>query len=107
MIRVEALSDERQELELQNARMRGELEVMEHLKKGCKEDKKKKLESIQEEHDEYLEDLKSLNQKLITSERINNDELQEARKLLFIVSFFELIADFFFFLLQMLLFVLI
>ncbi|KAL8479062.1 hypothetical protein ACS0TY_030820 [Phlomoides rotata] len=72
IIELEAKLDQKQALELQIERMRGAVEVMKHMTdEGDKE--------------EEFEGLESLNQNLIIKERMTNDEVQEARKQLFIV----------------------
>ncbi|KAL8479063.1 hypothetical protein ACS0TY_030821 [Phlomoides rotata] len=88
IIELEAKLDQKQALELQIERMRGAVEVMKHMTDEGDMEDKKKLESIEEElkdKEEELEGLESLNQNLIIKERMTNDEVQEARKQLFIV----------------------
>ncbi|XP_011089476.1 protein INVOLVED IN DE NOVO 2 [Sesamum indicum] len=83
IIELEAKLDQKQALELQIQRMKGAIEVMKYITdEGDKEDEKK-LESVEEELRDKLEELdglESLNQALIIKERRTNDELQEARK---------------------------
>ncbi|KAL0417862.1 UNVERIFIED_CONTAM: Factor of DNA methylation 4 [Sesamum radiatum] len=83
IIDLEAKLDQKQALELQIQRMKGAIEVMKYITdEGDKEDEKK-LESVEEELRDKLEELdglESLNQALIIKERRTNDELQEARK---------------------------
>lgn len=67
--------------------------MMKHMTNEGDTEDEKKLESIEEElkdKEEELEGLESLNQNLIIKERMTNDEVQEARKQLFIVSLFFL-----------------
>lgn len=67
--------------------------MMKHMTDEGDTEDEKKLESIEEElkdKEEELEGLESLNQNLIIKERMTNDEVQEARKQLFIVSLFFL-----------------
>lgn len=89
IIQLEAKLDEKQGLELEIERMRGAVEVTKHMIDD--EEDKKKLESIEDDLKdiyEELEDVESLNIRLIINERMSNDEVQEARKQLFTVSFF-------------------
>ncbi|KAK4440866.1 Factor of DNA methylation 4 [Sesamum alatum] len=83
IIELEAKLDQKQALELQILRMKGDIEVRKYITdEGDKEDEKK-LESVEEELRDKLEELdglESLNQALIIKERRTNDELQEARK---------------------------
>ncbi|GFP82329.1 factor of DNA methylation 4 [Phtheirospermum japonicum] len=85
IIELEGKLDQKQALELHIQRMRGAVEVMKHMTTGEEEDMelKKKLESIEEELKENVEELdglENLNQALVVKERKTNDEVQEARK---------------------------
>ncbi|EEF30946.1 conserved hypothetical protein [Ricinus communis] len=83
ILELEKKLDARQALELQIERMKGALQVMKHMGDDEDLDAKKKMDVIQQElkeKEEELEDLKTCNQTLIIKERMNNDELQDARK---------------------------
>lgn len=81
--------DAKQALELEIERLKGNLNVLKHM--GGDEDEafKKKMDEMGknlEEKEGELESLEDLNQTLIVKERKSNDELQEARKELILVS---------------------
>ncbi|KAK4784697.1 hypothetical protein SAY86_019065 [Trapa natans] len=75
--------DDKQVLELEIQRMRGDLEVMEHLKEDGDADANEKLKELKEklkEKEDELECMDKLTQDLVVKHRLNNDELQGARK---------------------------
>ncbi|KAE8678910.1 Factor of DNA methylation 4 [Hibiscus syriacus] len=83
IIELEKQLDAKQTLELAIQRMKGALQVMQHMKGDGDAEMNKKMKSIEEElkeKEEELEDLEDLNQALIIKERKSNDELQDARK---------------------------
>ncbi|KAL2498999.1 Factor of DNA methylation 4 [Abeliophyllum distichum] len=83
IIDLEAKLDQKHALELQIQRMRGAVEVMKHMTDEGDSEDTKKLELIEEELKEKVEEneyLMALSQNLIIKERNTNDELQEARK---------------------------
>ncbi|PRQ50436.1 hypothetical protein RchiOBHm_Chr2g0133161 [Rosa chinensis] len=71
ILQLEKKLNDKQKVEMEIEELNGKLEVMKHLRDEALGEKAKELE-----------DLEMLNQTLITKERQNNDELQEARKLL-------------------------
>ncbi|XP_048229313.1 factor of DNA methylation 4 [Ricinus communis] len=80
---LEKKLDAKQALELEIERMKGALQVMKHMGDQEDIDIKKKMDTIQQQlkdKEEELEDLETLNQTLIIKERMNNDQLQDARK---------------------------
>ncbi|KAK3020254.1 hypothetical protein RJ639_045578, partial [Escallonia herrerae] len=83
IIELERNLDDKQRLELEIERMRGAIDVMEHMSKDGDMVVRKKMESIREDLKdkvEELEGLEDLNQALIIRELKSNDELQDARK---------------------------
>ncbi|KAK3017534.1 hypothetical protein RJ639_007209 [Escallonia herrerae] len=83
IIELERNLDDKQRLELEIERMRGAIDVMEHMSKDGDMEVRKKMESIREDlkdKEEELEGLEDLNQALINRELKSNDELQDARK---------------------------
>ncbi|XP_050221795.1 factor of DNA methylation 4-like [Mercurialis annua] len=83
ILELEKQLDAKQALELEIERMKGTLQVMNHMGNEEDNDVKKKMEAIQEELNEKEEDLEALdalNQTLMIKERMNNDQLQDARK---------------------------
>ncbi|KMT18331.1 hypothetical protein BVRB_2g024880 [Beta vulgaris subsp. vulgaris] len=70
----------KQALELEIEQLKGKLKVMEHV---ADKEEIQQVEAIQKdlrEKEESLEGVESLNQTLIVTERMSNEELQEARK---------------------------
>ncbi|KAK2995948.1 hypothetical protein RJ640_003740 [Escallonia rubra] len=83
IIELERNLDDKQRLELEIERMRGAIDVMEHMSNDEDMELRKKMESIREDlkdKEEELEGLEDLNQALIIRELKSNDELQDARK---------------------------
>ena len=83
IIELEKKLDAKQALELELERLRGAVQVMEHIRTGGDEEVDDKLVAIQvelEKREKELEDLEVRNQALIVKERKSNDELQESRK---------------------------
>ena len=83
MLKLERELASKQKLQLEIEQLRGQLKVMECM--GGENDKavKKKMEEMEEELKEkveQLEDVDTLNQTLIIKEREMNDQLQEARR---------------------------
>ncbi|KAF2311832.1 hypothetical protein GH714_026958 [Hevea brasiliensis] len=79
---LEKMLDAKQALELEIERLKGSLKIREHMGED-----KKKMDAINEElkeKEEELDALETLNQTLIVKERMNNDEVQDARKELII-----------------------
>ncbi|WCJ44654.1 XH/XS domain-containing protein [Euphorbia peplus] len=76
--------DAKQTLELEIERMRGALHVMKHMKEEEEDmEVRRRMDAIEEEvkeKEEELDDLDSLTQALLLKERMNNDQLQGARK---------------------------
>ena len=66
--------------------MKGVLQIMQHMEGDEDTEMKRKMEAMQEE----LQVMEHLNRTLLVKERINNDELQGARKELINVSIFYL-----------------
>ncbi|KAK8515734.1 hypothetical protein V6N13_139295 [Hibiscus sabdariffa] len=80
---LEKQLDAKQTLELEIQRMKGALQVMQHMEGDGDAETNKKIKVIEEElkeKEEELEGLEDLNQALIIKERKSNDELQGARK---------------------------
>lgn len=83
IIELEKQLDAKQALELEIQRMKGALQVMQHMEEDEDTEMQRKMEAMQKElkdKEEELEDLEDLNQALIVKERKSNDELQGARK---------------------------
>ncbi|KAK6234866.1 hypothetical protein SCA6_010203 [Theobroma cacao] len=83
IIELEKQLDAKQALELEIQRMKGALQVMQHMEGDGEPEMKTKMEAIEEElkeKEEELDDLDELNQALIVKERKTNDELEGARK---------------------------
>ncbi|XP_059666280.1 protein INVOLVED IN DE NOVO 2-like [Cornus florida] len=83
IIQLEKQLDAKQALELEIERLRGTLNVMQHMGDDGDLEVLKKVEEMHEnlrEKEGDLDDLEALNQTLIVKERKSNDELQEARK---------------------------
>eukprot|EP00257_Ricinus_communis_P023324 XP_015583273.1 protein INVOLVED IN DE NOVO 2 isoform X2 [Ricinus communis] len=83
IIQLQKQLDAKQALELEIERLRGTLNVMKHMGDDGDVEVLQKMETIIQnlrEKEGELEDLETLNQALIVSERKSNDELQEARK---------------------------
>ncbi|KAK1312017.1 hypothetical protein QJS10_CPA07g00183 [Acorus calamus] len=84
-LQLEKYMDAKQNLELEIEQLKGQLQVMKHLANGDDLMVQKKMEEMGEhlkEKMEDMEDLQSLNQTLVIKERLINDELQEARKVI-------------------------
>ncbi|GAB2300531.1 hypothetical protein Dimus_034571 [Dionaea muscipula] len=85
IIDLERKLDQKQTLELEIERMRGAIQVMQHMGDEGDLENKEKMQDIEKEmkeKEEELEAMEDLNQTLIVKERKSNDELQEARKAL-------------------------
>ncbi|XP_065864212.1 factor of DNA methylation 4-like [Euphorbia lathyris] len=84
ILELEKNLDAKQTLELDIERMKGALEVMKHMGEEEEDMEVKKrmdqMENDLKEKEEELDDLDSLNQTLMVKERMNNDQLQDARK---------------------------
>ncbi|GAB4833701.1 hypothetical protein Ancab_031948 [Ancistrocladus abbreviatus] len=83
IIALEKKLDQKQALELEIERMRGAIQVMQHMEEEGDVENSKKVDVLEKEMREKLEELENmeaLNQALIIKERMSNDELQEARK---------------------------
>ncbi|XP_021278270.1 factor of DNA methylation 4-like isoform X2 [Herrania umbratica] len=83
VIELEKQLDAKQALELEIQRMKGALQVMQHMEGDGETEMKTKMNAIEEElkdKEEELDDLEELNQALIVKERKTNDELEGARK---------------------------
>ncbi|XP_020541399.1 factor of DNA methylation 4 isoform X2 [Jatropha curcas] len=83
IIELEKKLDAKQALELEIEQMKGTLQVMKHMGEDEDMEVKKKMDVIREElkeKEEELDAMETLNQTLIVKERMNNDELQDARK---------------------------
>lgn len=88
IIELQKKLDTRQALELEIERLKGSLQIMDHMRDEDME-VKKKMDTVRQElmeKEEELDILESLNQTLIVKERMNNDEVQGARKELISVS---------------------
>jgi len=87
----------KQKLELDIEQLKGNLEVMSHMRDESEDDTNlKKLGELRkklEEKKDELEDIDSLNQTLIIKERRTNDELEEAKKELIIVCIRSIATD--------------
>ncbi|KAK1320991.1 hypothetical protein QJS10_CPA03g01641 [Acorus calamus] len=84
-IQLEKYMDAKQNLEMEIEQLKGQLQVMKHLADGDDLMVQQKMEEMSEhlkEKMEDMEDLQSLNQTLVIKERLINDELQEARKVI-------------------------
>jgi len=82
--------DAKQALELEIERLRGALQVMNHIGETDLDDQKK-LEAIRmelQETEEELEGVEDLQQTLVVQERKTNDELQDAHKKLISVCIY-------------------
>ncbi|XP_047312976.1 protein INVOLVED IN DE NOVO 2-like [Impatiens glandulifera] len=80
---LEKKIDAKQALELEIERLRGAVGVMKHMNEAGDVDAKKKMDEVEEELKEKLDDLEeaeALNQALIVKERISKEELDDARK---------------------------
>ncbi|CAN7059837.1 unnamed protein product [Brassica oleracea var. botrytis] len=83
IIRLERQRDQKQMIELEIERLKGELNVKKHMGSDGDAEIVKEVENIYKgltEKEEELADLDKFNQTLILRERRTNDELQEARK---------------------------
>ncbi|XVF05507.1 hypothetical protein REPUB_Repub05bG0178200 [Reevesia pubescens] len=83
IINLEKQLDTKQALELEIQSMKGQLDVMQHMKGDGDMEMKRKMEAVQEElkeKEEELDDMEELTQTLIVQERRINVELQDARK---------------------------
>ncbi|OMO67779.1 hypothetical protein CCACVL1_20320 [Corchorus capsularis] len=83
ILKLEKQLDTKQALELEIQRMKGALQVMQHMEGDGESDVKTKMKDIEEqlkEKEEEYDDLEQLNQTLIIKERKSNEELQEAKK---------------------------
>lgn len=92
IIELEKDLDAKQALELEIKRMKGALDVMNHMKGDEDMEMKKKIDEVEEdlkEKEEELDHIDSLNQTLIVKDRRTNDELQDARKELINVSYLK------------------
>ena len=94
---LEMQLDSKQKLELDIEQLKGNLEVMSHMRDESEDDTNlKKLGELRkklEEKKDELEDIDSLNQTLIIKERRTNDELEEAKKELIIVCIRSIATD--------------
>jgi len=94
---LEMQLDSKQKLELDIEQLKGNLEVMSHMRDESEDDTNlKKLGELRkklEEKKDELEDIDSLNQTLIIMERRTNDELEEAKKELIIVCIRSIATD--------------
>lgn len=90
--------DNKQALELEIQRMRGALEVMEHMKDdedpAAQERMNEMKEELKEKEDE-LEIMDGITQALVVKHRRNDDELQGARKELIAVSTVDFCKSYF------------
>ncbi|XP_047311975.1 factor of DNA methylation 4-like [Impatiens glandulifera] len=80
---LEKKIDAKQALELEIERLRGAVGVMKHMNDSGDVEAKKKMDEVEEELKEKLDDLEqaeALNQALIVKERISKEELDDARK---------------------------
>lgn len=85
VLELERNLDEKQKLEMEIEELKGKLEVMKHMcgdDDGAVEKKIKELTEVLEDKKDDLEGLGDLNNQLLTKERMSNEELQEARKVL-------------------------
>ncbi|KAK6926981.1 Zinc finger-XS domain, partial [Dillenia turbinata] len=83
IIELEKNLDAKQALELEIERIRGAIQVMQHMGEDEDIELEKKMDAIKDElqeKEEELEDMEALNQALIVKNFKSNDELQEARK---------------------------
>ncbi|KAJ3694895.1 hypothetical protein LUZ60_000272 [Juncus effusus] len=83
ILQLEKQLDAKQKLELEIQQLRGQLEVMKHMGGEDDSEVKTKIDALNEELNEKveeMEDMEALNQTLVVKERKSNDELQEARK---------------------------
>lgn len=81
--------DAKQALQLEIEQLRGNLNVMRHIKYEGDEEVLNKVELLLKalrEKESELGDLETINQTLVVQERQTNDELQDARKELVNVS---------------------
>jgi len=87
----------KQKLELDIEQLKGNLEVMSHMRDESEDDTNlKKLGELRKELEEKkdeMEGIDSLNQTLIIKERRTNDELEEAKKELIIVCIRSIATD--------------
>ncbi|KAI3463456.1 hypothetical protein Pfo_020119 [Paulownia fortunei] len=85
VLELERNLDEKQKLEMEIEELKGKLEVMKHMGGDDDAAVQKKIDQMNEllqEKKEDLDGLEDLNQQLLAKERLSNDELQEARKVL-------------------------
>ena len=102
ILELEKQLDADEALKLEIQRLKGALQIMQHMEGDEDTEMKRKMEAMQEElndKEEELQVMEHLNRTLLVKERINNDELQGARKELINVSIFYLphfVLSFFF-----------
>ncbi|KAJ3672438.1 hypothetical protein LUZ60_007159 [Juncus effusus] len=87
ILQLEKQLDAKQKLELEMEKLKGQINVMKHMRQGDDnssdmDEKIKKLEEELKEKEEEKEEIDELNQVLLAKERESNDQLQEARKLM-------------------------
>ncbi|XP_031487527.1 protein INVOLVED IN DE NOVO 2-like [Nymphaea colorata] len=82
----------KQNLEVEIEKLKGKIQMVEHMEGGDDSNKIESLRTLLEEKEAELDDLDQLNTTLLAKERITNDELQEARKEI-IAGFDELFSN--------------
>ncbi|KAJ1282610.1 hypothetical protein BS78_03G065500 [Paspalum vaginatum] len=80
MLQLEKELHEKQQLELEVARLNGTLQVMKHLEGDDDGDIHEKMEKLSERLEHEKKRLEDLSGDLVRKERESNDELQQARK---------------------------
>ncbi|KAL6627437.1 hypothetical protein ACP70R_031163 [Stipagrostis hirtigluma subsp. patula] len=80
MLQLEKELHEKQQLELEVARLNGTLQVMKHLEGDDDGDIHEKMEKLSERLEHEKKRLEELSGDLVRKERESNDELQQARK---------------------------
>lgn len=80
MLQLEKELLEKQQLELEVARLNGTLQVMKHLEGDDDGDIHEKMEKLSERLEHEKKRLEDLSGDLVRKERETNDELQQARK---------------------------
>ncbi|KAM0912653.1 hypothetical protein ACQ4PT_012632 [Festuca glaucescens] len=83
IIKLEQKLDAKQKLELEIKQLQGKVEVMKHMPGEEDSESKRKIDELNEELQDKLdemESMESLHKTLLLKERISNDELQDARK---------------------------
>jgi hypothetical protein len=85
MLQLEKELLEKQQLELEVARLNGTLQVMKHLEGDDDGDIHEKMEKLSERLEHEKKSLEDLSGDLVRKERESNDELQQARKELILV----------------------